>query len=286
MVTEISIALRATADTLFPVEHGRAINGWLYHVLAAGDPAAATPAHDGSLTPFTCSRLAGPVGRPDGLLNIDAGDHLALRITTLDPATVRALELGLGACSPEVEFAVPAEDDQGTRVLRTVMVDASLVTRLDYVEFGDLTRGKHWSLHFRSPTAFDHWGQHVVVPLPELIFANLLRKWNSFAGATDERLTISHEALLSHVAQSVVVSDIEALRTEPQGGAQLDQGVVGSIGLAILGDLPCSVFRQITALLHFCRYAGLGKRTTEGWGQAEAEIRVERTIMSAGSPRA
>lgn len=274
VVTEISIALRASADTLFPVEHGRAIKGWLYHVLAAGDPAAATPAHDGSLTPFTCSRLVGGRAAGDGLLDIDAGDHLSLRITTLDAATVCALESGLGSWSPEVEFAVPTADGRGVRVLRWALVDASLVRRLDYAEFGAMAGGKHWSLHFRSPTAFDHWGQHVVVPLPELIFANLARKWNAFAGASDGGLLIEHEALLSRVAQSVVVSEIEGLCTEPRGAAHLDQGMVGTIGLAIRGDLPRSVFRRITALLHFCRYAGLGMRTTEGWGQAEAERRA------------
>lgn len=275
MVTEISIALRATADALFPVEHGRAVKGWFYNVLAAGDPEAATCAHDGAVTPFTCSRLAGGRAGADGLLDIDAGDHLSLRITTLDPGTVRALELGLGACSPEVEFAVPTEDGRGVRVLRLVMVDASLVSRHEYADFGEMARGRHWSLHFRSPTAFDHWGQHIVMPLPELIFANLARKWDHFAGAAREGLGIDHEALLSRVAQSVVVSDIEALRTEPRGGAHLDQGAVGTVGLAILGDLPRQVFRQLTALLHFCRYAGLGMRTTEGWGQAEAERRAK-----------
>lgn len=274
MVTEISLALRALADTLFPVEHGRAIKGWFYHVLSAGDPAAATPAHDGSLTPFTISRLSGGRAEMDGLVDIDAGDHLSLRITTLNPETMRALELGLGMCSPEVEFAIPTASDRGVRVLRAVLVDASLVGRVDYGEFGEMARGKHWSLHFRSPTAFDHWGRRVVVPLPELIFANLTHKWNEFAGAADERLVMDFEPLLSHVAQSVVVSDIEGLRTEPRGGAHLEQGVVGTIGLAILGNLPRSIFRQITALLHFCRYAGLGMRTTEGWGQAEAERRI------------
>lgn len=273
MVAEISIALRATVDTLFPVEHGRAVRGWLYRALAAGDPDTATSAHDATLSPFTCSRLAGGRTATDGLLSINAGDHLSLRLTTLEPRTLRALELGLAAGPPEIEFAVPEDDGRGMCVLRAVIVDASLVDQTEYARFGELAGGRHWSLHFRSPTAFNHWNQHVVVPLPELIFANLVRKWNAFARAANEGLTIDHQVLLPHVARSVVVSDIETLRTEPRGAAHLDQGMVGTIGLAILGDLQRPVFRQITALLHFCRYASLGMRTTEGWGQAEAQLR-------------
>lgn len=81
MVTEMSLALCATADELFPMDCRQAIKGWFHNVPAAGNEAHANPAHDSTLTPFTQCCLTGAEGGADGPQDTDAGDHLSLRVT-------------------------------------------------------------------------------------------------------------------------------------------------------------------------------------------------------------
>ncbi|MGD9495243.1 MAG: CRISPR system precrRNA processing endoribonuclease RAMP protein Cas6 [Armatimonadota bacterium] len=270
MVAEVSIAFRALADTVFPPFHGRALQGWVYHLLAAGDAAHAAAVHRQAPVPFTCAELRGARIGDQGLLHIQAGQQLTLRLTTLDVATLRATEAGLAAAPPEVELRAKGPGAQRPRVLQAVTVDAGLVRALTYRDFLDMPGGRHWSLTLHSRTAFSRDGRHMLLPLPELIFANLVRKWNAFAPGEEESLRVDVEPLLEHVTYGVVVSDLADPHSEPLHAAHIEQGVVGTVGLAVLQDLPRPIFRQITTLLHFCRYAGLGERTAEGWGQAEA----------------
>jgi len=62
------------------------------------------------------------------------------------------------------------------------------------------------------------------------------------------------------------------LWTEPRREPDHNRrGFRGEVELQLLDDLPRPLFRQFTALLNFAPYAGIGERTTEGWGQVAVE---------------
>jgi len=269
MVAEIRVVLRALNDTVFPAHNGRSVQGWLYHVINAGDPEMSASVHDAPINPCTCSELLTYTGAGDEMRHIGAGEPLALRITTLTSSMVRALEAGLAACEPETGFSITDPDGGRARTLRAMLVDAALARTHTYAEFRDMERSRHWRLHFRSRTAFERDERRMLLPLPELIFSNLTRKWNAFCRSEDDELTINVEELLATVAAGVGVSSVEDLRTEPIDGPVHERGFLGAITLSVLDDLPRSIFRQVTSLMHYGPFAGIGGRTSEGWGQVE-----------------
>ncbi len=267
MVAEIVIALRVLADTVFPWDNGRATQGWLYHTLAAGNADVASEVHGANVVPYTCSALMTRSADSDGLLYLAAGEPLSLRVTTLDAATAVAFDAGLRACNPELHFSLPDPSSRRPRELSAQIVDATVVRTCAYGDFRTMARSRHWRLSFRSRTAFEHGEQRVLLPIPALVVSNLTRKWNAFC--QDEGLAVDRQGLLNAVEENVAVSEIAELRTEPFGESPLGRGFVGAVTLSVLSDLPRPLFAQFAALMHYVRFAGVGQRTTEGWGQVE-----------------
>lgn len=296
MVGEISVLARVMSTTVLPREHGRAVRGWLYHVINAGDPELAEELHrqggdhqdddrgPANHKPFTCSELLDTEVRPDGLLSLEAGQAVRLRLTTLTAEVLLALDAGFAASGPDITLAVRDFDSGRDRVAELRIVDLSMPRRLSYAELCELPGSKLWRLSFLSRTAFSsaagdeppsggkREGVHWLLPIPRLMLANLIAKWNHFAADRDAGPPIDEREFGRALHPHLVVSRVQDLWTEP--GAESDfrkRGFRGAIELQVLEDLPRSLFRQFTALLNFAPFGGIGARTTEGWGQVAVE---------------
>ena len=252
-----------------PAWWGRAAHALWLDVIAQTDPGLAQALHDGSdLRPYTLSNLLGrfPQGR------IAAEETYRLRITTLqsDLSDLLARAVTRGPLAPGETVTL---DYHAFRVHAVQWDEDAWTGQADYSDLAAavLARGsspaKRLTLRLASPTAFRSRGRHVPVPLPELVFGSLLKRWNAFAAIAfpDETRRYAEECL----AISRYNLRTRTVEMKNQGKRP---GAVGDISyVSICYDRYW--MSVIHALAAFARFSGVGAGVTLGMGQ----VRLENT---------
>jgi CRISPR-associated endoribonuclease Cas6 len=139
--------------------------------------------------------------------------------------------------------------------------------RLDVVSFAQFLAGAPETplvrLRFLTPFQVRHGGQSDVLPTPEKVFASLVRRWQACGGPDLPRLKLGEVATLRLNVETQKVRYASIPRTL--------HGITGSV----LYRAPDEEARHYHALARFGEYAGVGRRTTQGWGR----------IACGGGPR-
>lgn len=115
-------------------------------------------------------------------------------------------------------------------------------------------------LDFLSPTTFKRENFDYPLPEPRLVFSGLLRKWNRFSPVKIER------GLLKELTERLTVSGcwIKTKKSEIMEGAKLT-GFFGRVFFYAFSKNP-SVLKALNALADFAQFAGVGRKTTMGFG--------------------
>ncbi|MEZ4618464.1 MAG: CRISPR system precrRNA processing endoribonuclease RAMP protein Cas6 [Caldilineaceae bacterium] len=119
----------------------------------------------------------------------------------------------------------------------------------------------HVTLNFHSPTACTDRTMIHAVPLLNLVFGNLLERWNEFAEVTLE------PAVVQFAKNHMAISSFQ-LHTQSiyQVGNKQRTGCVGQVTYkALHGDSYQRALIQLLA--DFAFYGGVGMETTFGMGQ-------------------
>jgi CRISPR-associated endoribonuclease Cas6 len=123
-------------------------------------------------------------------------------------------------------------------------------------------------VRFLTPTYFSRNGRDLPLPDPVLVLRSLVQRWNTFAPAglaIDDALD---KALLS--AALITDHDVETVRVQV-GRDGWQTGFVGDAELALTPTAASDVGAVFAALLRFATVAGIGARTTFGFGQVRTE---------------
>ncbi len=114
-------------------------------------------------------------------------------------------------------------------------------------------------LDFLSPTAFKRGSFDYPVPEPRLVFGGLLRKWNRFSPVKIER------GLVKNISKTLTVSGcwIRTKKVEIMDGAKFT-GFTGRV--FFYADGKSEELRALNALARFASFAGVGRKTTMGFG--------------------
>lgn len=247
---------------------GRAAQALFLDAVERVAPSLANDLHEGSgLRPYTVSSLLGLA--PDALP--DPARTYFLRFTACRADVVvalqRILQDGIFAPGKTLDF-------EGFRFqVEAIHIGSDhspLAGSSDYSTLmrqllpGQAAPQRRLTLQLSSPTAFKRQERHIPLPLPDLVFGNLLERWNSWAPIAlpeevrryaAECLTISRYRL-----QSVAVPLKE-------GGLRI--GAIGSVTFNTL-----NYARYWMAALHmlaeFAFFSGVGVNTGQGMGQARA----------------
>jgi CRISPR-associated endoribonuclease Cas6 len=253
----------AAADSPAPRWWGRAAHALWLDVVAQLDPALAQILHDGSdLRPYTLSTLMGrfPHGR------IAADETYRLRITTLNQelSALLARAAQTGPLAPGVTLTL---DYHSFRVVDVDWGESPWSGEADYTTLAAdiLARGseppRRLTMRFASPTAFRSKKRHVPVPLPELLFGSLLRRWNAFAPmAFPEELQRYAEECLA-LARYDLKTRLVAMKNQGRRP--------GAVGEAAYASLCYDRYWMgvIHALAAYARFSGAGAGVTLGMGQ-------------------
>ncbi len=280
------LTLRPATTAPLPPRLGRAAHAILLARIGARDPALAEMLHASDASrPITASELMG--GR-QGNRRVSPEQFYTLRYIALTAATAAALAQ---AFSPGdtltfegVDFTVEAVTDGGWRMAgdepdsqnpkSTIENQLSPWAAWDdyqslaarYLLPSDATPPSRWPFMLASPTAFKTQGQTQPLPLPELFFGSLVKRWNTFAP-----MALPEEGLKRYAGEMLVISRF-SLRSAP--GWDRGQGEHRGIRIGSIGKVTHTALNRdrywlavLSLLAAFALYAGVGMQTTMGMGQ-------------------
>lgn len=266
------ITVRPAEPISVPGYLGRAAHALLLRWLHETDPTLARQWHDADgPKPFTCSPLIGEgrMGR-DGVRRLTPERTYWLRLTSLDPAISAAL------LARQAQPPVSIELDRVPLAVESVTVDPDEHPWAATAKYEDIAAPyllarqdapRRVRLRFTSPVTFRQRELNVPLPLPGLVFGGLADRWNAFSP-----VAIGPE--VRRYAEECVALSSFTLRSRgmpiKNGGLQI--GAVGEAGyVAVTFDRYW--MSALGLLADFALFAGVGRMTTSGLGQAR---RVER----------
>lgn len=270
-LVSLVLTVRPAEAVTTPGHLGRAAHALLLRWLDEHDPALARHWHDtDGPKPFTCSTLIGGQRIDDNARALVPGQSYWLRFTALDPAVARAL---LARCADPPDTI---ELDHVRLPVESATVDPAAHPWAGTATFEDLARPyllrreqspRRVELRFASPVTFRQNGLSVPLPLPDLVFGGLADRWNAFSP-----IAIAPE-VRRYAASCVALS---GFRLISRGLPHKDGGLqIGAVGRARYVAVQYDRYWMATLglLADFALYAGVGRLTTTGLGQARRVAR-------------
>jgi CRISPR-associated endoribonuclease Cas6 len=168
----------------------------------------------------------------------------------------------------------------------------SLSTLVEQAQQKCFGREGTFTLEFASLTSFNRGNRKVgygasqmMLPLPQFVFQNLLRRWEDIA-PPDLAPVVQRERVESYLEQDgIIIIDYELTAHHIHLTTHQLRGFVGACTYQLRGqdeptssDSPLTVRQQLYLLALLAFYSGVGHKTTMGLGQV-------RLSACAGSPR-
>lgn len=249
-VHALVIQLGAASKKAVPPTLGRALHAQVMHWLSLGDSHLASAVHNSQDSPLAISGLLGHRHSA----RTKAGDHFYFRVALLHGDLIHPLLSGLEQWGTEpislgkCPFVIRSIDSLPGTHPWVGATDYELLAKTPRIS-GDIT------LNFLSPTSFKQRQDTQPFPLPELVFGNLLRRWNAFAPET-----LKFPIIDWHGITAAYELKTHALKME--GGAE-----IGATGWVRYRFPDPEQLKVATVLAHFAFFSGVGRKTAMGMGQ-------------------
>ena len=174
------------------------------------------------------------------------------------------------------EVTLATDDTSGWTDFATL---ADLVERAKQARFG---HNPALTLEFASLTTFSrgsakvgYGGYHALFPLPEMVFQNLLKRWEDIA-PPELAGVVQRERLEQYLQENgVIVIDYNLKAHHIHFTTHLLRGFLGTCTYQLRGsdekttpEAPLTVRQQIYLLAQLAFYSGIGYKTAMGLGQA------------------
>ncbi|MEW1657940.1 CRISPR system precrRNA processing endoribonuclease RAMP protein Cas6 [Streptomyces sp. NPDC093707] len=147
-----------------------------------------------------------------------------------------------------------------------------------YAALHALPPSRRITLNFLSVTYFARSGRWIPLPDPELLYAGLARRWNTFAPQPlpDSLIT----ALLTTVRLTA-----HELRSAPAHlGPASRTGFTGHATFTLPPTAPDDITSAFTSLSAFAEAAGIGAQTTHGLGWTTTTLHTPRKATNSQTP--
>ncbi|MGB0564643.1 MAG: CRISPR system precrRNA processing endoribonuclease RAMP protein Cas6 [Spirulinaceae cyanobacterium] len=218
--------------------------------IGAADAELAQTLHQTQVSPLSISPLLGKSARR----TIQAGDRLYFRVGVLASSYAQALLKGIeqGGDAPLVF------NEQPFKIVGVLTLPGShkLAGATPYTLLHQTPAAKTITLQLRSPTSFKQGKKDIQpLPLPELVFNSLQRRWNAFA-PEDLRFTpIEWHGRVS-------AYDLKTHRLTIKKSTEI--GAQGRISYEFPDPDQA---KRAAVLAQFAFFAGVGRKTALGMGQ-------------------
>lgn len=262
----LTLTLQPTQSFTVPPQYTTELHSWFLDQVRRDDFELSTYMHDGqSEKPFTVSSLTG------GELLLQPHAHRLVQAHQTYQWTVTALITDVAEWMQTWSQKLPKEmrlkSGRFTIQNCSIAYPATTYSQLWDTAEKTATQKNPESLCFTfvSPTSFRHYGNHLPLPIPELIFQSYLRRWNHFVD-----LEFDSREFKQWICEHLVILRHEMRSQKVQAGKQGSvTGFIGSIQFGLTAkakDHPDYV-QLIYALEQLAPYCGTGHKTTFGLGQ-------------------
>ncbi len=214
----------------------RAIHALFFQCIANTNSKLAETLHSSDSLPLTISN------------RIFRDNHLEIRITLLTRQLLSPLLWGLSQnLGKKIEI---------NKVPCLLKPQIDLANTTSYKDLFNQTPEKTISFRFHSPTSFKQNCCIQPFPLPELVFSNLLRRWNTFAPQEYYFPKVDWQGMTA--AYDLKTKVIKQEVTE-----------IGSIGWVKYEFKDEEQARIATILANFANFSGIGRKTALGMGRTQ-----------------
>lgn len=233
-----------------PPALGQAIHAQVMQWLNLGDSQLATAIHSSQDSPLSISGLLG-CRRQGGT---KPGDDFYFRVALLHGDLLNPLLSGMEQWGTKPLFL-----GQYPFVIRSVDSVPGTHPWVGAAEYGLLAKSPRISgditLNFISPTSFKQRQDIQPFPLPELVFGNLWRRWNTFTPVELQFPVIDWHGLTS-------AYELKTHALKMESGRE-----IGAKGWVRYRFLDPEQSKIATVLAHFAFFSGVGRKTAMGMGQ-------------------
>jgi CRISPR-associated endoribonuclease Cas6 len=276
-----AIVIHAFPRTDLPLDHtqGKILHGLFYEVLKKASAAKGDEIHSADgLKPFSTALLLNQKQRREEQLW--PGEMVRIRFTFLDDSLYPLLARYF-ISTPDISLEMVRTELVVTRVLAT---PASGELWAGYASFEEIyerasEENKTFCFDFSAPTFFKRGGGPaypdltVPLPLPELVFGSLLQNWNRFSVVPFEEAALLKDVCAHHMEISHWRGGSESARLVFRNGKASYQtvtvpGFVGRCSIRLVGSHDPRLIKALNALANLAFYAGVGAKTTMGFGVA------------------
>jgi len=276
-----AIVIHAFPRTDLPLAHaqGKILHGLFYELLQKASAVKGDEVHSTEgLKPFSTALLLNERQRRSEYLR--AGEELKVRFTFLDDSLYPLLARYF-LSTPDLSFDLVRTELTVARILSTPQSGEEWAgcASVEEIARHASEEEKHFSFQFVTPTFFKRGGGPtypdllVPLPLPDLAFGSLLRNWNQFSPTSFIDATLLREICAHHleITHHHIFSQ-QARLVFPQADGRYRTtafpGFVGSCTFRLVGLQDPSVVKTLNTLADFAFYAGVGAKTTMGFGVA------------------
>lgn len=260
-LNSVLLKLVARADASITSFPGRQTHALFLKIISASSPAIARKLHgDSPLRPFTISSLMGDFNRTAERLVINRNQDYYIRLTFLeDEIYVCFLDASAKAQSTTYNIDTAIFEIAGLILRRT---DSNLCGHQSYEKLISTARDQtKIALQFFSPATFRSGGKrNVVFPLPSLVFASYIAKWNQYSPF---KLPTS----LQKAIAEITVTNYELSTSSLSYATYTETGFMGECQYVLPESLSSEEVKSINTLANFAFYCGTGAKTTMGMGQ-------------------
>jgi len=258
----IAIELAAAERTVLPATLGRALHSQVMNWLSLGDSHLANTIHTRQTMPFSLSNLKGfrrqtRDRKPrDRKTETQSGDEFCFRIGVLDGDLLLPLLDGLTAWGTE-----PISLANCPFVIRQIYSmpgSHPQVGSSDYYLLAKMPKPTDdITLNFLTPTSFKQQQSVQPFPLPEMVFGNLGRRWDTFAPEELRFGAMTWQGLVS-------AFELKTHALKLEGGAE-----IGAVGWVRYRFPDPQQARVASILAQFANFSGVGRKTAMGMGQVQ-----------------
>ncbi len=241
MPVKRTVLLKAQEDILLPKSPGLWLHALFFKWLEKSHPELGKELHGAAPAPFSLSTLIG-LKRKQKKLVLKGEEYVSFEVAGLAPQVEEWL---LAAGEEEILF----------NQQKILLIPAGLKQKT----FQQLVcQSKEKTFSYVSPATFRHYGRNLPLPVPELVFGSLLRRWHSFAekGLLPEEDHVA-DILLKKFELKSRMLDLQKYRLS---------AFVGSTTF-LAASKEAEVL--LGSLAGFAVFAGVGYKTTMGFGCVE-----------------
>lgn len=227
---------------------GSECHGLIYALLGRTLPDYSQALHEANSNPYSLGPLCGEGRSIDGIYHLASGCEYSFTISSLTDEMGDAISGLRALIHPAHHFRLGSADCRWLTLEK--------ITEAKYLELLKERPGRQFSIVFVSPTCFRRQGISVLFPSPELVYANLLERWNAFAPVS---LDVGASEMLFVSRYNLKTSLVRFAKYKMTG-------FTGKVEYSFSNKAKEDSRQLIEALARFADFAGIGYKTGMGMG--------------------